>query len=123
MPSLCKMLMLLSGTLFLVPKLFWTIFSNDPRMDLGPVSAEAVPCDAGGGGVDGDAEGFFMPILLGGLTEGVRGVDAATEVVLPPLAKNLLRSAIEVIAAAVDAMAETVVGGVLDVFIMVGPTH
>ena len=95
-------------------------------MDLGPDSDEAV-CDTddGGGGVDGDAEAFFMPRprLLGGLTEGVRGVDAATEVVLPPLAKNLLRSAIEVIAAAVDAMAETVVGGVLDVFIMVGPTH
>lgn len=88
---------------------------------MGPVSAEAV-CDDGGGGVDGDAEGFFMPRLLGGLTEGVRGVDAAAEVVLPPLAKNLLRSAIEVIAAAVDAMGDAMAGGV-DVFTMVGPTH
>ena len=122
MPSLCKMLMLLSGTLFLVPKLFWTIFSNDPRIDLGPESAEAVPCDAGGGGVDGEAEGFFMPRLLGGLTEGVRGVDTAAEVVLPPpLAKNLLRSAIEFIATAVDAM--VLEAGGVDVFIMVGPTH
>ena len=109
----------------MVPKLFWTIFSNDPRMDLGPDSDEAV-CDTddGGGGVDGEAEVFFIPRprLLGGLTEGVRGVDTAAEVVLPPpLAKNLLRSAIEFIATAVDAM--VLEAGGVDVFIMVGPTH
>ena len=30
----CRMLIWLSGIFFLAPKLFWTIFSKDPKMDL-----------------------------------------------------------------------------------------
>ena len=115
MPKRCKMLMLLSGARFLVPKLFWTIFSSDPKMDLGSSS-----CILGveEGGELGEPKGFFATLLVGGLTEGV--LAPAMPAVVMVDAKNLLRSAIEEVTAE-DEAGETI-GGV-ELFSIVGPTH
>lgn len=110
------MLMLLSGVRFLVPKLFWTIFSKDPRIDLGSSSNFGVEA----GGELGDPKGFLAAAtpLVGGLTDGVLFEVMPAVVIVE--AKNRLRSAMEEVTAR-EGAGETI-GGV-DVLSNVGPTH
>ena len=69
MPSLCRMLMLVSGPacFFLAPKLFWTIRSSDPRIDFGSSSD---PCSTAGGvflsNIEDDFDGG---VAIGGDTD------------------------------------------------------
>ena len=119
-----------SGVFRLLPKLFWTIFSNEPRMDLGssPPAAAAdsvLECDRRLGGetaslgliidVGGETEGDFLFAAPAAPIEAMEAARDGSEA--PPAAeaaKSLLRSAIA-FEVAEDAAAGDLCNG--------GPTH